>query len=338
MPTALDNGERTPRKLLQSVVARLLNRSGRGSRPKLPEFPLDLPKGSYRRKPLEQAQCNCFAAHWNLLRELEEAARKAAVGGPDPVSSGVSEPSACARRRPPALGAAGHQLRRVAAAARTRRGSHRRGPGGLRAPAEAKAGRGDPNRHASGHDREAEIRQTLQPLRKQSRQDSARDRPDVEPRGLRPLHLLPPSLVPLRDHALHESLPQPGEYEVALRELQVQVAPSLRSTGRLLPTRRGRGTAAASAIGRLITRLTGPGFPFGLRPMSFLSSSTPARRRAFSDSRSRQRGTCRSRIKRGSPWSSPIAASARQGLLRGCTRARSPLNSRTARSRPPLSS
>jgi hypothetical protein len=77
--TALDNGQRSPRKLLRSVVARLLNRSGRRSSPKLPKFPLDLPKGSYRREPLEQARCNCFAAHLNLLRELE-----AAGSGPDP--------------------------------------------------------------------------------------------------------------------------------------------------------------------------------------------------------------------------------------------------------------
>jgi hypothetical protein len=78
VPTALDDGQRSPAKLLRSAVARLLIRSDRRSSAKF-EFPLALPEEFRRREPLQQAECNCFAAQWTSVVQLS-----AAAAGPTP--------------------------------------------------------------------------------------------------------------------------------------------------------------------------------------------------------------------------------------------------------------
>jgi hypothetical protein len=51
----------------------LLNRSDRRSSAKF-EFPFGLPEEFRRREPLQQAECNCFAAQWTSLAQLHAAA------------------------------------------------------------------------------------------------------------------------------------------------------------------------------------------------------------------------------------------------------------------------
>jgi hypothetical protein len=90
MPTALDNGQRSPRKLLRAVIARLLHRRDSASRARRARRrPSDLPKSYQRREPIERLGCDCFVRNGGYGVSSEPSAAK----GTPPNIGAVSVPS-----------------------------------------------------------------------------------------------------------------------------------------------------------------------------------------------------------------------------------------------------